>query len=75
MSRNLSRFPRQEPGGSPELSTRSRSPGGHFRWYSAHIHRDSFAVSPHFSAAACSLATARCTVTDSSAETATRRSA
>ena len=67
--------PRQEPGGSSDLSTGARSPGGHLRWYSAHIQRDSFAVSPHFSAAACSLTAVRCAVTDSSAETATRRSA
>ena len=67
--------PRQEPGGSSDLSIGGRSPGGHLRWYSVHIQRDSLVVSLHFSPAACSLAAVRCAVTDSSAETATRRSA
>ena len=72
--RYLSPSPRQEPGGSLDLSTGLRSSGGHFRWYSVHSQRDSVTFSFHVSAAACSSAAIRCTVTDFSVATATRRS-
>src|SRR5690348_14976432 len=73
-SRLLPPSPRQEPGGSLDLSTGLRSSGGHFRWYSVHIQRDSVTFSFHVSTAACSSAAIRCAVTDFSLASATRRS-
>ena len=43
--------PRQEPGGSLDLSTGGRCSGGHLRLYSPHIQRDSSAVSSQFDVA------------------------
>ena len=72
-SRDWLRSSREEPW-SPDLSVGARSPGGHFRWYSSHIQRDSADFSCHFSAAACSLAEARWAAAVSSAATSARRS-
>ena len=72
--RNLSPSPRQEPGGSLDVSTGRRSSGGHLRWYSAHSQRDSVTFPFHVSAAACSSAVIRCAATACCLASAMRRS-
>src|ERR1700723_3275817 len=62
---------RQEPAGSFDLSTAGRSAGGHLRWYSLHIQRDSVVGPCHFSAAACSSAMVCRAAADSCLETVT----
>ncbi len=57
-----------------DLSADGRSAGGHLRWYSLHIQRDSADVSCHFSAAARSSAMVCRATADSSLETVTRSS-
>ena len=57
-----------------DLSADDRSAGGHLRWYSLHIQRDSVALSCHSSAAARSSAIVCRATADSSLETVTRSS-
>src|SRR5579871_4212694 len=74
LSKDLPRSPCQEPEESADLSTVGRSVGGHFRWYSLHIQRDSDSFSCHSSETASSSAATRRAATDSSLETFTRNS-